>query len=389
MENVNNLAQNPDIEMMEDITPQRAQNNKKKKKGGKKKKRIIIAIIILLLLIVLAAGALILWYLYNWVGEEFDLMNHVNIDKKELCINEEADKNLSDYRNVLILGIDKRKGEDIEICRSDAMIMASIHKKTGKVKMVSIVRDSYLQLDEQGELIIDKLTHAHAYGGPKNTIRALNRNLDLNITEFIRIDWQTVADTVDSLGGLELEVHKSEIKQLNKYIKDTNESLEGDTTKIKKPGKQVLNGVQTVAYCRIRKSDGDAQRASRYRTALVAAIDKLRAAGPKAIDKTADTVLPQITTNISSEDLRDMLIKYYDMQIDESVGWPYTWDGALINGIWYDVPITLISNNEDLYTDVFEKKVYEPSDTVKEIHDQIIVETGYDENQPAQITNKE
>ena len=388
MENEKYLAQNPDIELMEDITPQRAQKNKEKKQK-KKKKHTVLKIIIALAMLLVIAAAVVVGYVYNWVGEEFDLMNHIDINKEKLAITDEAEKNLKDYRNILILGIDKRKGQDIEICRSDAMIIVSIHKKTGKVKMVSVVRDSFLQLDEKGELIIDKLTHAHAFGGPENTMRAINRNLDLNIKEFIRIDWQTVADTVDSLGGLELEVHESEIKQMNKYIKDTNKSLEGDKTEIKKAGKQTLNGIQTVTYCRIRKSDGDKERAGRYRTALVAAINKMRKAGPKVIDKTADTVLPQITTNISSESLRQMLIKYYNMKIEDSVGWPYTWDGALINGVWYDVPITLISNNEDLYKDVFGQDKYEPSDKVKEIHEQIIMESGYDENQPAQITNKD
>ena len=140
--------------------------------------------------------------------------------------------------------------------------------------MVSVVRDSFLQLEENDQLVIDKLTHAHAYGGPVNTIRAINRNLDLNIKEFIRIDWKTVADTVDCLGGLELPITKGEINEMNKYIKDTNQSLDGSKKKIKKAGMQKLNGVQVVTYCRIRKNDGDEQRAERYRAAMAAALKK-------------------------------------------------------------------------------------------------------------------
>ena len=379
MQDLDNIANHPDIEQMQDITPVEAKK--------KKKHRGIKILILFLCLFIIAAGAVI-GYVYNWIGEELDLMNHVEIDKEKLAINEEADKKLQGYRNILIMGIDKRKGEDIELCRSDAMIVAAVNNKSGKIKMVSVVRDSFLQLDEQGELVLDKLTHAHAFGGPENTIRAINRNLDLNIKEFIRIDWQTVADTVDNLGGLELDIKKGEIKEMNKYIKDTNKSLNGSKKKITKPGKQTLNGVQVVTYCRIRKNDGDEERAGRYRTALEATFKKMKKVGPKKIDETADAVMPQITTNISSNSLRRLMIKNYDTEIEDSVGWPYTWDGALLGGIWYDVPITLVSNNKDLHKDIYGQDDYKPSEKVKEINELIIQQSGYDENQPVQYTNK-
>ena len=99
----------------------------------------------------------------------------------------------------------------------------------------------------------------------------------------------------------------------------------------------------------------------------------------KDIDKTADTVLPQITTNIPAKEIRDLMIKYYDLKIDESVGWPYTWDGVQLNGVWYDAPITLSSNDKDLHKDIFGSKKYEPSQTVQNINQLIIDETGFDE----------
>lgn len=398
MEQNSNLSSNPDVISMVEVGNPASEFSGVTGSGGnnggsgkpKKKKRIWLRILIVVLILVLIlgiAGGIIVYKAYNWVGEKLDLMNHVKLDKKELCIDPQVEKDLKKYRNILIMGIDKRKGEDIEICRSDAMIVLSINKKSGKVKMVSVVRDSFLQIEEDGELVIDKLTHAHAYGGPINTIRAINRNLDLNIKEFIRIDWQTVADTVDNLGGLTLNIHKGEIKEMNKYIKDTNESLDGSKKKIRKPGRQKLNGVQVVTYCRIRKNDGDEERASRYRTAMVAAMKKARKAGLKKIDKTAKVVLPQITTNISSSSMRKLLIDHYDIKISDSKGWPYTWDGAQIEGVWYDVPITLNTNDVDLHKDIFRQKKYKPSQTVKEINDLIVYQSGYDEGQPVQYTN--
>lgn len=392
MEQNGSVFDNPDVEQMIEIgNMDNDPGNSAKDRKPKKKKRIWLRVLIVILILLLAAGiaaGIAVYKAYNWVGEELGLMNHVRLQEKELCIDPDVDKELKDYRNILIMGIDKRKGEDIETCRSDAMIVASINKKTGKFKMVSVVRDSFLQLDEKDQLVLDKLTHAHAYGGPENTLRAINRNLDLNIKEFVRVDWKTVADTVDCLGGLELPITKGEIKEMNKYIKDTNKSLDGSKKEIKKAGKQKLNGIQVVTYCRIRKNDGDEQRAERYRAAMAAALKKVRGMSFKEIDKLADTVLPQITTNITAKKLRNLLIKHYDLKIDESVGWPYTWDGIQINGVWYDAPITLCSNDEDLHKDIFGSKKYKPSQTVQNINQLIIDETGFDENSPFQITNK-
>lgn len=392
MEQSSNVFDNPDVTPMTEIGGEKkSPDNDGGSKKPKKKKRIWLRVLIILLILLLIAGIAIgvaVYKAYNWVGDELELMDHVKLPASDLCIDPNVEKELKDYRNILIMGIDKRKWEDIETCRSDAMIIASINKKTGKFKMVSVVRDSFLQLEENDQLVIDKLTHAHAYGGPVNTIRAINRNLDLNIKEFIRIDWKTVADTVDCLGGLELPITKGEINEMNKYIKDTNQSLDGSKKKIKKAGMQKLNGVQVVTYCRIRKNDGDEQRAERYRAAMAAALKKARGMELKDIDKTADTVLPQITTNIPAKEIRDLMIKYYDLKIDESVGWPYTWDGVQLNGVWYDAPITLSSNDKDLHKDIFGSKKYEPSQTVQNINQLIIDETGFDENSPVQITNK-
>lgn len=231
MEQSSNVFDNPDVTPMTEIGGERkSPDNDGGSKKPKKKKRIWLRVLIILLILLLIAGIAIgvaVYKAYNWVGDELELMDHVKLPASDLCIDPNVEKELKDYRNILIMGIDKRKWEDIETCRSDAMIIASINKKTGKFKMVSVVRDSFLQLEENDQLVIDKLTHAHAYGGPVNTIRAINRNLDLNIKEFIRIDWKTVADTVDCLGGLELPITKGEINEMNKYIKDTNQSLDG------------------------------------------------------------------------------------------------------------------------------------------------------------------
>lgn len=362
---------------------------KSAKKGGHRKLKIflkILLITVLILMIAVSAVGLLGW---RWLETEFDQMDRVKYNEKDLLISETARKNLNDYRNILLLGIDSREGENINRCRSDAMVLVSINKKTGDVKMVSIMRDSFLELEENGNKKIDKLTHAHAFGGPKNTIRALNKNLDLNIKEFIRVDWKAVADMADGLGGLELNVKDYQIKEMNKYIDDTNKSLHGDTSKIKKAGKQKLNGVQVVTFCRIRHvGRGDTERAERMREAMLAMISKATKVGIKKVDKMVDKVVPEITTNIDTRALMELLIKNLNVKIKKSIGWPYTWDGAMIGGVSYDVPITLETNVKDLYRGVFGIKNYNPTTTVKEISERVSKKSGYYKGQPVQITNK-
>lgn len=359
---------------------------KGKKKTKIKKILYIISVILLVLAIVLAKLTLLGW---RWIETELDQMKRVKYKTGDLLIDKTVEKKLKDYRNILIMGIDSREGENINHCRSDAMIIMSINKKNGKMKMISIMRDSFLELEEKGTTKIDKLTHAHAFGGPKNTIRALNKNLDLNIKEFIRVDWKAVADSADGLGGLDLDIKKYQINEMNKYIKDTNESLHGNTAKIKKSGKQRLNGVQVVTYCRIRHiGRGDTERAERMREALSAMISRASHAGIKKVDTMIDKVAPEITTNIETKKLTKLLISNLNFKIDKSIGWPYTWDGAMLGGVSYDVPITLESNVKDLYEGVFGIKNYSPTRRVKDISLQISEKSGYHKGQPVQYTNR-
>ena len=121
--------------------------------------------------------------------------------------------------------------------------------------MISVMRDSYLKIaDADGNLMLDKVTHAHHYGGGVDTCAALNRSLDLNIDEFMVFNWKAVSDAVDALGGITVDVKKNEIRDLNHWGPETAENVGGKYTKITKTGKQKIDGVQATTYCRIRKT---------------------------------------------------------------------------------------------------------------------------------------
>lgn len=343
----------------------------------KKRKKIIIIVIVAVLIVAAVCGA-VAYHLYGQMVDKLGKVNTVSLDKDDLDIDSQVAKDLKDYRNILLLGIDTRAGESDDNCRSDASIILSINKKTNDVKLISVVRDSYMDVEENGTHVLDKLTHAHAYGGPKDTIRAINRNMDMNISEYVRVNWQTVADVVDSMGGITVNVKDYEISEMNKYIKDTNKSLKGDKTLIKKAGKQKLNGIQAVTYCRIRKvGNGDMERSERMRTVIKGTYSKIKEMKLSELSDMADKTLPEITTNISAKSMTSLMLDFSGYEIKDSQGWPYNWDGATINGVSYDVAITLESNVAKLHEKVFGQKNYDPTDRVKEISKQVAEKSGY------------
>jgi len=369
---------------------QRSIRNKRNKKKKKRRWRCTKKTAVIIIVLLIAAAGCFAGFAYSAVMKKLDKMDHdTSLKKNDLCISDEAKSGLKNYTNIVICGIDDREGEDIDRCRSDAIVIASINNQTKKVKLFTILRDSYLQLDEGSTLNIDKVTHAHAYSGPEGLIRALNRNLDLNITDYVRVDWGTVADTVDAMGGLRLNVTKDNISEMNRYIKDTNKNLHGSSKLITHSGYQTLNGIQTVTYCRIRHVDGDNHRAKRIRAVVGAAVKKARSMNISELNKTADTAFPEIKTSLSSSTIMGMLLRMHFYDLSNVRGWPYEYYSGLLNdGVSYDVPITLESNVQELHKKIFGQDNYQCSDTVKEISSEVAAKSGKYEIDSDTITSE-
>ena len=310
------------------------------------------------------------------VHTQLDKVTKVQVNRKALGINSRVAKELRNYRNIALLGIDARDMSDDSQTRSDAMIIASINKETNEVKLVSLYRDTYVSLGDNYGL--DKMTHAYYYGGATQTLQTINRNLDLNCEEVVVVNWKAVADAVDLLGGLEINIRESEISEMNKYIKDTQKNIGGSKKKIRRAGKQTLNGVQAVTYARIRKdsAEGDHRRNERMKIVLSAAFEKAKNLDLDQLNKIANEVLPSIKTNITTNQMMEILLALNSYKITDSVSWPYDWTDWTYNGIWYGPPVTLKSNVTQLHEEFFNQKNYEPTDTVKEISDRISSLTG-------------
>lgn len=320
-------------------------------KGGFLKGLGIFLLIILILLgLALGVG-------YAILTDKLSNMDYVEIDESSIHVNSGVDEKLKDYRNIVLLGVDSQDGS-FSNTRSDCIIIVSINKKTNDVNLTSVYRDTYVQIDGHG---LDKITHAYAYGGPELAMSTLNKNLDLNITEFVTVNFETVKTVVDSIGGVTIKVTDAEATQISG---------------LSSGGTYTLDGEQALAYSRIRKIDSDYQRTERMRTVIEAVFDKVKTLGVSELSNFVDTILPLISTNLSSNEIISMIPSVPFYSIKDSEGWPYD-VREISTDAWYGVPVTLESNVKELHAELFGNDDYTPTETVQEISDDIINDTGY------------
>ena len=340
---------------------------KKSKKGLK-----IFGIIILILVIILLS---IVGGTYWFINDKLSKIERIDINTEDLDISTNAEQNLTGYRNIALFGIDSRDNSLERGNRSDCIIIASINNDTKEVKFISVYRDTYVQIDGFG---LDKITHAYSYGSAELAISTLNKNLDLNIKEFITVNFDAVAEAVDALGGIDINIEtQEEMKYLNSYIAETSKVTGITSEKLTKTGKQTLDGVQTVAYSRIRYTEGgDYKRAERMRTVIQAMVEKLKTKSIGEINNFIDTILPKVKTNIKTGEMLSIIPDMLNYKITESIGWPYETKGITLDR-WYGVPVTLENNVTRLHQEAFGETDYQVSEEIKTISDQIITKTGY------------
>lgn len=326
------------------------------KKKGKKLKAFGIAVLVLLSLLIIIIGGTF-WFVSSKLGK----MQQVDLNEEDLNVSAEVAENLSNYRNIAIFGIDSREDTYSKGNRSDCIIIASMNNDTKEVKLVSVYRDTYVQIEGHG---LDKITHAYSYGEAPLAIKTLNTNFDLNITEFVTVNFDAVKDIIDDIGGITMTVTDEEVS----HIKG-----------LTKAGTYNLTGEQALAYARIRHAEGgDYKRTERMRDVLTAVLNKVKTFNISQLNQFVDKVLPKVYTNITASDVFSLLPSATSVKVTESIGWPYDTKGITLDR-WYGVPITLESNVTRLHQEVFGEEDYVPSDTVKQISQEIVEKTGYSE----------
>lgn len=377
---VNNRKKQP-------TTPKQPMTQKQARKKKRNKIILFVAEIFVLLILLVVF----------WGMDKVRKINIVTIDDQELEINEvvkqEAETGaMKGYRNIALFGVDSRDKQLDKATRTDVIKIVSINEDTGEVKLVSVYRDSFLNLSTD---TYNKANLAYAKGGPKQALAMLNMNLDMNITDFVTIGFDGLIDVIDAVGGVEINVKESEVVHLNSYQismvgKQDGVNAKGepnyvadagvDYIPVTKSGLQTLNGLQATAYCRIRYVGNDFERTQRQNAVLEQVAKKAMTLNPSTLNKIAEAVFPKIATSLELSEILELLGGITKYSIGETAGFPF--DGHFATGMIGKkgscvVPTTLEDNVILLHQFFFgSEEGYEPSETVKTCSQKIQSETS-------------
>ena len=343
--------------------------------------RVMFALEIIVLVVLM--GGL---FVYAKLGK----LNHETINEEELDVNESVTEKqvMKGYTTIALVGIDSRDDKLKSDWNSDTMIIASINTDTKKVKLVSVYRDTYLCLgeDEDENNSYGLANSAYCTGGAKKMINMLNKNLDMNISDFVTVNFQAVAETVELLGGIDVEMKKEEVVHLNNYCVETSEVTGMDYTPLEEiEGVHHLNGVQAVAYARIRKTSGnDFRRAARQREVIYRIVEKAKNSSIATLNTVLDKIFPMIYTSLTEKEILSMGMNMLSYDIEDQTGFPFdhlygdTVKEAM-DGVDCVLPITLESNVIKLHEFLYPEDSYVPSNEVKTYSQEIIDKSGFGE----------
>ena len=374
--------------------------------GGSRKKKTKARRTIFVIEIVLLLVLLVVFFFWNKFGK----VNWDNINMDEIEVNNldtETEEILSNYTTIALFGVDNRSNGNLDSGNSDTIMLVSINNDTKEVKMVSVQRDTYLQITEG---TYRKCNYAYNHGGVETAISMLNTNLDLKISGYVAVDFNALAKVVDDLGGLDLEVTQKMINTNNpetgqnalagyiaegenvlKYYPNEKDYYKQSDCYFSSPGVYHMNGAQVVGYCRNRYAvDNDYGRAENQRMVVKMIVEEIKKADIGTINKIADDVFPEISTSLSLSQCISMATAAGDYEIVESSGFPFALKTTTVSKKTGSVvvPCTLATNVTQLHELLYGQEDYDPTDdTVDVISDHIVNETGFTENS-AEVTQE-
>ncbi len=306
-----------------------SKGRRKRKTKKKNKLKRFILLLFFILIFIIGFGAM---YIYNILGN----INNENLSKSDadlgISSNFHGEKGIT---NILLLGVDSRS--DDYTGRSDAMIILTIDRVHDKLKLTSLMRDSYVDIEGHGS---DKLTHAYAFGGASLAVKTVNQNFNLDIKDYVVVDFAGLADMIDAIGGITLTITDEELPSLNNSIKEQSRLRGVEPKYINSPGTYEVNGIQGVAYARIRKATGgDFKRTERQRIVLEAMFQKVKNAGVFKFPSLVTRLLPHVRTSLSSNSILKLGTSALlsDIGNIEQQRFPldnYSWGGYIGSG-WY------------------------------------------------------
>ena len=363
------------IDFDEDDFLERRERRRRVKKKTNVKGIIIFAIAELLTLIVIIG--------IGYITRINNLSQKVEFDKKEVRntnIDSVKLETMKGYFTIAIFGVDSRTGDVGKGNNSDINIIANINVETGDIKLISIYRDTFLNITDGGSY--GKMNAAYMYGGPIGAVKAINKNLDLNIENYITFNWKAVANAIDLLGGIDIEITRAEFKYMNSFIHETCRSTgifydNPAAMYIHSYGPLHLNGVQAVAYGRLRLMDSDFQRVDRQRKVIIESLKAAKKMSFIQLSAILDLILPQIAYEFDMSQALTLARNISGFNVSETIGFPtnFTQQEMGKSGDCI-IPKSLATNVAKLHSTVFGDEGYSPSSAVHTYSNRIVALTG-------------
>lgn len=336
-----------------------------KKRRARRRRRVIVLLVEFFVLMVLLG--------IGYVMTKYGKFQLNMFEDGDIVKNEGVEK--EGYTTIALFGGDSREGELEAGTHADTIMIVSIDNETKEVKLVSVYRDLIIKRPG-GEL--GKANSAYFLGGPKQAINMLNQNFDLDIEDYVTVDFTAMADVVDMLGGIEIDVTDTEAKEVNNYILETANVVGKKANKIE-GGLQTLDGVQAVTYSRIRKNvGGDYARTERQRLVIKKMAEKIKGTDLSTLNKVIDIVFSQVSTSFSLKEIISLATGVLQYEMTESKGFAFEYTDGSVKGIGsVVVPLGVVENVEELHAFLYPNGEYTVSNTVKEIAQEIEAVTGY------------
>ena len=343
-----------------------------RQRENKKKRRKIIG------WIVAECFALIFIFTYAYAARTWNLIQRPDFQEKNVTntdLDVDTVEKMKGYWTIAVFGVDSRTNNISKGTNADVNMICNINQDTGEIKLVSVFRDSYLNIDDRNSY--NKINQAYANGGPEQAVKALNKNMDLNITDYVTFNWKAVADAINILGGVDVEISKAEFHYINSFITETVEVTGIYSQHLKSAGMNHLDGVQAVAYGRLRLMDTDFARTERQRKIIQLAFEKAKKADPAVLNNLMVTIFPQVATSVDVKDISNVAFNVSKYHIGETTGFPSARGDANMGKKGACViPQTLESNVIDLHKFLFGEETYTPSNTVLTISKKIAADSG-------------
>lgn len=381
-------------------------NYKKSRKYKKMRRRKIIFGIEITVLLILSG----ILFVYAWINRSMDKMNQDTLDSSQIQINSEVKANtdlsqMSGTQVIALVGVDARgvEGSELaEIMNSDTIILCCIDHDKQEIRMVSIMRDTWMNMakytDEYYEF--DKANSAYNRGGPESMLSMLNTNLDFALTDYVTVNFKALADAIDVLGGLDIEMTNAECVHANNYNREVSEAqgveyeaipydedLGDDYSEVRH-----VSGALATSYARIRYGGGDdAKRTSRQRIVINLMVQKLKQ-NPTKIPEILDKVMGNVSTSLTKNEILELGMHAVTYTMGTSYAYPFQlcYGENVVNAIGEDVviPVTLEFNVRELHEYLYPGLSYEPSAAVTEYSDYIARKSGYDEDMIGYVLNQ-